>query len=152
MERNQGTKDTKQSEGKIIKNIRNLFKPKKEIEAIKDRIIRDIKILFEQQEEYFQKSLRVGDFYNKTYIEYESNDDINKTLSIKVYLDEIKPYLKDILDDLKKSATWKIHLIIGTNFTSSKDIDEGCVIHSKSDNTEIMIYDKPDEVIEELFE
>ena len=37
-------------------------------------------------------------------------------------------------------------------FISSKDNDEEPVIHSKGDNTEIMIYDKVDEVIKELFE
>ena len=37
----------KQSEDKIIKNVRNLFRLKKENEAIKNRIIRDIKNLFE---------------------------------------------------------------------------------------------------------
>ena len=39
----------KQSEENIIKNIRNLFKLKKE--AIKDRTTRDIRTLFEKQEE-----------------------------------------------------------------------------------------------------
>ena len=34
---------------------------------------------------------------------------------------------------------------------SSKDNDQECLKHSKNDNTEIMITDKPDEVIEELF-
>ena len=38
------------------------------------------------------------------------------------------------------------------NFISSKDIDEERVMHSNSDNIEIMIYDKVDEVIEELLE
>ena len=33
----------------------------------------------------------------------------------------------------------------------SKDTDEECVMHSKSDNTETMINDNADEVIEELF-
>ena len=36
-------------EDKIINNIRNPFKLKKENEAIKDRIIRDIRNLFEQE-------------------------------------------------------------------------------------------------------
>ena len=35
---------------------------------------------------------------------------------------------------------------------SSKDNDEECVMHSNSDNIEIMTYDKADEVIKELFE
>ena len=41
----------KQAKDKIIENI-NLFKQKKENKAIKDRIIRDIKTLFEQEEDY----------------------------------------------------------------------------------------------------
>ena len=38
------------------------------------------------------------------------------------------------------------------NFITSKDNDKEWVIHSNSDNTKFMIYDKADEVIEELFE
>ena len=38
------------------------------------------------------------------------------------------------------------------NSMSSKDIDEECVIHSKNANIEIMINDRADEVIEELFQ
>ena len=34
------------------------------------------------------------------------------------------------------------------NFISSNDTDEECVMHSKSDNIEIMIDDKVDEVVE----
>ena len=37
------------------------------------------------------------------------------------------------------------------NFISSIDSDEKCVMHSKSDNTEIVIGDEADEVIKELF-
>ena len=54
--------------------------------------------------------------------------------------------------NLKKSNTWKTHLTIATNFIPSKDIDEEHVMHSKSNNTEIIVYDKADEVIQELFE
>ena len=35
---------------------------------------------------------------------------------------------------------------------SSKDTDEKREMHSKIDNMEIMIKDKPDEVIEEIFQ
>ena len=69
----------KQSEDNIIKNIRNLFKLKKERKAIKYRTIRDIKTLFEQQEEYYYKSVRVGNLWNNNYIEYESSGDRKKT-------------------------------------------------------------------------
>ena len=62
------------------------------------------------------------------------------------------PYLKDIINDLKKSDTWKIQLATEINLTSSKDNDEERVIHSESDNIKIMINDKADEVIEEIFQ
>ena len=48
---------------------------------------------------------------------------------------------------------WKIQSTITINFISSKyDNGEEREIHSKSDNMEIMMNDKADEVIEELFE
>ena len=90
-------KNTNQSEDNIIINIRNLFKLKKENKATKDRTIRDIKTLFEQQEEDFYKPVRVRNFWNNNYIEHESNSDRNKSLSVKEYLNEIKPYLRDMI-------------------------------------------------------
>ena len=61
-------------------------------------------------------------------------------------------YLKDIINNLKTSQTWKIQLTIASNFISSTDNDEECVMHSKSDNMEIMINDEADEVKKELFD
>ena len=60
------------------------------------------------------------------------------------FLNEMKPYLK--------YDTWEIQLNIEINFMSSEDNDEEFVIHSKSDNIEIMINDKAAEIIEELFQ
>ena len=41
---------------------------------IKDRIIRDIRTLFEQEDDdYYFKPKRVSDYCNNNYIEYESN-------------------------------------------------------------------------------
>ena len=73
-------------------------------------------------------------------------------VSVKEYLKEIKPCLKDIITDLQKSGTWKIQLIIAVNFIYSKDNDEEQVIHSKSDNIGIMTYDNANEVIKEIFQ
>ena len=83
-------------------------------------------------------------------MEYEINVDRNKTLSIKEYLDEIKPYLKNIINNLNKSDTQKSQLTIAINFIFSKDTDEEHVMHLKRDNKEIMIYDKVNDVIQEL--
>ena len=46
----------------------------------------------------------------------------------------------------------KTQLIIAINFISSKDNDEGRVMHSKSDSIEIVINDKANEFMEELFQ
>ena len=54
-----------------------------------------------------------------------------------------KPYSMDIINNLKKSDTWKIQLTISNNFISFIDNDEEHVMHS-SDNIEIMINDEAD--------
>ena len=46
---------------------------------------------------------------------------------------------------------WKIQVTKAVDFVCSKDNDEERVMHSKSDKIEIMIIDKADEVIEEIF-
>ena len=60
--------------------------------------------------------------------------------------------MKDIINNLKKSDTWKIQLKIANNIISSIDNDEEHLMHSKSDNIEIMINDEADEVKKELFD
>ena len=46
-------------------------------------------------------------------------------MSVEEYLDKVRQYLKDIINGLKKSDTWKIQLAITINFISSKaDNDE----------------------------
>ena len=94
----------------------------------------------------------MGNFQNNNCIEYERSGDENKTLSVKEYLDEIKLYLKDIINNLQKSVTWKIQSTAAINFISSKDTDEERVMHSKNGNIEIMSQDKADEVIGAVFE
>ena len=64
---------------------------------------------------------------------------------------KIRSYLKDI-NNLERSETWKNQLTIANNFISSIDDDEERVMHSKKDNIEIMVNDKADEVIKELFD
>ena len=73
-------------------------------------------------------------------------------IEIEEYLNRIRTYLKNIINDLKKCDTWKIQLTIVIDLISSKDADEECVMYSKTDNIEFIIYDNTDEVVEELFE
>ena len=57
-----------------------------------------------------------------------------------------------MIDDYKSKGEWKIQLTAEINFTSLKpDSDETCIMHTKSDNTEIMIGSDTNEVIKELF-
>ena len=112
-----------------------------------DRIIGDIKNLFEQEEEDYYKPVRLGDFYRNHYIVYESNGYRNKALSIEEYLNEIKSYLKNITNNLKKSDSSKIQMKTAVNFILSKVTNEEHVMHSKSDSIETMIYDKVGEVV-----
>ena len=81
-------------------------------------------ILSKQKKEDYYKPVRVGNFHNKNYIEYESGGDRNKALSIEGYLKKIRPYLKDIINNLQKFDAWKIQLTVAINFVSPKDIDE----------------------------
>ena len=136
-----------------IKSITNLFRLKKETKTIKDRIRRDIKNLFEhEEEENCYKLVRVCKFWSHNYIEYQSNGDKNKTLSVEEYLNRVRPYLKDIIDNLEKSNTWKIYLTIAINFISSIYNNEEPAMDSKSDNIETMIDYEANAVMKEPFD
>ena len=109
-------------------------------------IIRDIRTLFEQEEEYYYKTVIISKVWND-YIKYESNTDRNKNVSVKEYLNVVKLYLKDMITNLQITDTWKIQLTIAINIISSEDIDEQCVMHSKSENIKVMPYDNAYEVL-----
>ena len=51
----------------------------------RDRIINDIRTLFEQEEDYY-KLKKVSNFWKNNYIEYEGNGDKNRNLSVGEYL------------------------------------------------------------------
>ena len=60
--------------------------------------------------------------------------------------------MREIIIDLQKSETWNVQLTIAINFIFPKDVDGDRVMHSKSDNTKFMIYDKAYAVVDEIFE
>ena len=65
----------------------------------------------------------VLNLWSDNFIEYESIGGRNKTLSIKKYLNKIRLYFKDIINDLKKSDPRNIKSTIAIKFISSKDND-----------------------------
>ena len=111
---------------------------------IKDRIIRDIRALFELEEDYC-KPKRVSNFWNNDYIGYESNGDKNRNLSLNEYLSKIELYLRNIMIDLQNSDTWKIQLTIAIIL---KDVEEECVMHSTINNIKFTPCSNVNEVIE----
>ena len=94
---------------------------------------------------------------------------LEKNLSIKEYIDIIRPYLSDIINNHKALGEWKIRssniitdhktqkewiilLTMATGFISSEDSDETCTMHTKNDNIEIMMSSERDEIIKYFFE
>ena len=91
-----------------------------------------------------------------------------KNLSIKKYLNMVRQYLSDIINDHKTQGKWRIHsgnkiiehktqsewkiqLTMAINFISSKDSNETRTMHTKSNNIKFMMGSETDEIIEELF-
>ena len=65
----------------------------------------------------YQKPIKTNSVFNSNYREYKSNRNKNKNLSLKEYLDMIKPYLSDIINNHKK---WEIQLTMPISFISFK--------------------------------
>ena len=54
------------------------------------------------------KPKKIAGTFDDQYIEYKSEG--YGKLSIEQYLDEIRPYLIDMIDNLRASGEWKIQL------------------------------------------
>ena len=87
-----------------------------------------------QEDDNYYKPARLGNFQSNNYVEYEGNGDRNNTLPTEEYLNKIRLYLKDIINDLKKFDTWPIQLIIAINFVSHRETDKENMMHSKSND------------------
>ena len=88
------------AEDNIIKDTKSLFRFQI-YKGIKGKIIRNIRTLFESDEENSYKSVSIGNAFNSFYNEYESNGGKDKTQSIEEYLDEIRPCLSNTIKNLK---------------------------------------------------
>ena len=126
--------------------------------------IRSIRNLLDLSiDEDYHKPTITNSAFNSNYLQYESmgGKDKDKNLSIKDYLDKIKPYLIDMkwriysgntIIEHKTQGEWKIQLTMVTNFISPvPDSDETRTMHTRSDNIDVMMGNEIDEIIEELF-
>ena len=120
-------------------------------------------------DEHYYKPIIARSAFNSSYIQYESKGNKGKNLSIKDYLNMIKPYFSDVINDHKTrglvryhsgnkawveetSSEWKIQLNMAINFIATKDSDETRTMYTKTNNVEIMTGRETDEIINDLFE
>ena len=67
---------------------------------------------------------------------------------VKGYLDEVKPYLSNVMNNPMTQDEGKIQLTMEIIFFSSKYFEQTHNMHTKSDNIETMIGGETDEIIE----
>ena len=108
-----------------------MFLSQKKDNTIKDKVLRDIRTLFELHEDDYYKPIRTGNASSSNYIEYESNGDKDKSLPVNEYLNKIIPNLSDMINDLKTQGEWKIELTMDVNYMPSKDSKETRTMHKK---------------------
>ena len=61
--------------------------------------IRQIENLFDEINEDYYKPIKTKGAFNNNYIEYESRGDKDKNLSLEGYLDIIRPFLEDMINN-----------------------------------------------------
>ena len=84
-------------------------------------------------------------------MEHESRGDKDNNLSLEQYLNIIRPYLRDMIDNHKTHSEWKIQLVMKIIFVSSLDADEIRIMHTKSNNIGFMSGTETNDVLNELF-
>ena len=88
--------------------------------------------------------------FNNNYLEYGS--DSNNSLSFMEYLNLIKPYLEDLINEKKDKGEWKLQLTAKISFVSLKpDSDETRLMHTRSNAAEFMNGRETEEIIESLY-
>ena len=136
----------------IGRYLKNFKKDLEKLRKYQHNITYDLDHFFNElsEEDYYEpteiKSSFVGD-----YMLYESRGDEDTKLSIDEYFDIIRPYLIHMIDNHKTRGEWKIQLIMRIIFVSFIDANETRVMHTKSDNIEIMSGIETSDVINELF-
>ena len=132
----------------IGKNLKKLNNDLKKLQKCQDNITYGLDYLFnELNEEDYYKPTEVKSAFDGSYMLYESRGDKDTILALYEYFDEIKPYLKDMINDYKFKGEWKIQITTRIIFISFMDKNETQVMQTKSDNVEIMIGTDPSDAI-----
>ena len=119
--------------GKYLKKLNNDFK---KLNKYQVNITCCLDYLFNEEDYY--KPTEVKSAFDGNYVLYENRGDKDANLALYEYFDKIKPYLKDMIDDYKSRGERKIQKTMRIIFISFIDKNETQVMHTKSDNVEIM--------------
>ena len=111
--------------------------------------IRYLRSLYESEDDYY-KPQKIKSPFDDNYFEYESSGDKDKELSIEEYLNLIRPYLINIIDDHKNE--WKTQLTMEIKFIFNKNPDETSTMHIISKTSTILTGYETFDIIEELFD
>ena len=92
--------------------------------------------------------IRTG--FNNNYLEYGSEG--SNSLSFTEYLDLIKPYLEDLINEKKNKGEWKLQLTAKISFVSLKSYShETRLMHTRNNAAEFMNGSETEEIIGSLY-
>ena len=96
------------------------------------------------------KPILIKTGFENNYLEYGSEG--SDSLSLIEYLDLIKPYLEDLINEMKNKGEWKLQLTAKISFVSSKPAsNETRLIYNRSDAIEFINGSETKEIIEFLY-
>ena len=96
------------------------------------------------------KPILIRTEFDNNYLEYGSEG--SNSLSFTEYLNLIKPYLEDLINEKKNKGEWKLQLTAKISFVSFKpDSDETRLMYARSNNEEFMNGSETEEIIESLY-
>ena len=96
------------------------------------------------------KPILIKTGFNNNYLEYRSEG--NDSLSFEEYLNLIKQYLSDLINDKKDKGEWKLQLAAQINFILQRPgSGKTRVMHTRSVCEEFMSGSETEEIVEKLF-
>ena len=125
-----------------------------------------VRTLFKEFDGDYYKPVRTDYGFagrRNNYIEYRNKGDRYENLSPEEYLNMIRPYLRDLINDHKtpdevndydndtERGEWKIQLVIQNSCISTTNFEETRIIYSASEPVEIFMGSDTEDVIDTLF-
>ena len=117
-------------------------------------------------DEDYYKPIKSNSAFDGNYLECQSKRDKDKNSSSKEYLYMIITHLRDIIsnhkanrklkvhssNDYETEGEWKIQLSMKINFVSSKDFGEIHIMHTKNDDTDVLMGSETNDIVKEHFQ